>query len=81
MDRYGILLKKPVPVKKISPLYGLSCSFCGNADFVERCHAVSIRGYTCTRLKGHIGQHVACVPSKPSNPMSHNLDSWENING
>ena len=46
MDRYGILLKKPVK-NHTAPPDRLNCSFCGNAGFLkiaERCLAVSIRG-------------------------------------
>ncbi len=39
------------------------------------CLNQSDKGYGCTRLYGHTGQHVACGTSE------HDLYVWENENG
>lgn len=63
------------PATPEAPEYSFRQCVCKSDGFT--CGETSTTGYTCTRSKGHHGEHVSCGKKKSSRAISHRLQVWE----
>lgn len=47
------------------------CELLLNDDKIRQCNSISKQKFFCSRVQGHIGDHIACG-------MKHELEIWRN---